>query len=89
MDAIIFRGNPTGTRAEVLAPFLLDTKNPNLDFSLITSVQDRLTVKELVKFKYFLVLPGNDVSTGLKWMLSVASESQHAARAKNGVFLRQ
>ena len=69
MDAIIFRGNPTGTRAEVLAPFLLDTKNPNLDFSLITSVQDRLTVKELVKFKYFLVLPGNDVSTGLKWML--------------------
>lgn len=66
---MVFRGNPTGTRAKLLAPFLHDTKNPNLDFALIASLRERLTVKKLMKFKYFLVLPGNDVSTGLKWML--------------------
>mmetsp|Transcript_30061 Transcript_30061/g.71541 ORF Transcript_30061/g.71541 Transcript_30061/m.71541 type:complete len:383 (+) Transcript_30061:272-1420(+) len=69
VNAMVFRGNPTGTRAKLLAPFLHDTKNPNLDFALIASLRERLTVKKLMKFKYFLVLPGNDVSTGLKWML--------------------
>mmetsp|Transcript_33305 Transcript_33305/g.60001 ORF Transcript_33305/g.60001 Transcript_33305/m.60001 type:complete len:443 (-) Transcript_33305:127-1455(-) len=28
-----------------------------------------LTSKELTRYKYLLVLPGNDVSSGLKWML--------------------
>ena len=67
---MVFRGMPTGTRPEMLAPYLQhEAEHPNLDFSLSTSAHERLTTKELLEFKYFLVLPGNDVSTGLKWML--------------------
>jgi len=32
-------------------------------------LKDRLSLKQLTKYKFLLVIPGNDVSTGLKWML--------------------
>ncbi|KAL7532678.1 hypothetical protein ACHAXR_004779 [Thalassiosira sp. AJA248-18] len=81
-DAIVFRGVSTGNRLSILQPFLRGNRTSgDYDFAFTKIVQQSnknenenllgnlLTTKQVTQYKYLLVLPGNDVSSGLKWML--------------------
>lgn len=84
-DAIVYRGDSTGERLEVLSNFwsqntISDPARFNLGFAKLVQgkdtaenrklfLKDRLSLQRLLKYKYLLAIPGNDVSSGLKWML--------------------
>mmetsp|Transcript_31424 Transcript_31424/g.94011 ORF Transcript_31424/g.94011 Transcript_31424/m.94011 type:complete len:454 (-) Transcript_31424:285-1646(-) len=81
-DAVLWRGATTGNRAEVMRPFL-DSPSEDFDFAFVVVTKDEkntsggtlrksgkwCTSEQMMRCKYLLALPGNDVSTGLKWML--------------------
>mmetsp|Transcript_4292 Transcript_4292/g.5285 ORF Transcript_4292/g.5285 Transcript_4292/m.5285 type:complete len:437 (+) Transcript_4292:128-1438(+) len=79
--AIFFRGDSTGNRVEIVKKYI-DYSNDDIDIGFSALVEglenepenmkylkDRIAVEEQLSFKYLLNLEGNDVSSGLKWML--------------------
>eukprot|EP00511_Aplanochytrium_stocchinoi_P012144 CAMPEP_0204876814 /NCGR_PEP_ID=MMETSP1348-20121228/47848_1 /ASSEMBLY_ACC=CAM_ASM_000700 /TAXON_ID=215587 /ORGANISM="Aplanochytrium stocchinoi, Strain GSBS06" /LENGTH=212 /DNA_ID=CAMNT_0052033617 /DNA_START=690 /DNA_END=1325 /DNA_ORIENTATION=+ len=80
-EVMFFRGDSTGGRLEVIKRYInFPTDVIDVGFSSLVEgykldpknqqyLRGRVSLKEQLSYKYFLVLEGNDVSSGLKWML--------------------
>lgn len=84
-ETLIWRGVSTGwgSRLKVVQRFLMDEPRPDVDIAFYKFVQGErkrvskpgrylkapLSLEEQLQYKYLLSLEGNDVATGLKWML--------------------
>lgn len=78
LNSIVWRGNTyTGHSKKYNRQLFVDTyyKNHNVGYSginesiSIEKMKGRLTVEEQLKYKYLIVIEGNDVATSLKWSL--------------------
>ena len=73
---LVWRGTDTGwgKRARVVEP-LFDAQDDTIDIAFHDRlgkqelIRDKLSFRQLLQNKYLLSLEGNDVSSGLKWML--------------------
>jgi len=82
-DVLVFRGATTGNRCTVvqrMLPQVQGRKDMDIGFSiLVQRSQNEVACKafekgskspeELLRNKYILILPGNDIASGLKWSL--------------------
>ena len=82
-DMIVWRGATTGnkkrtaTRYDFVSKYFDDNQIMNVGFSLIVQnmesysdlLKDRMTLEEQLQYKFLVSLEGNDVASGLKWML--------------------
>lgn len=82
-NMIVWRGATTGskkitaTRYDFVSKYFDDNQIMNVGFSLIVQnmesysdlLKDRMTLEEQLQYKFLVSLEGNDVASGLKWML--------------------
>jgi len=82
-DMIVWRGATTGrkkitaTRYDFVSKYFDESQIMNVGFSKITHniesysdlVKGRMTLEEQLQYKFLVSLQGNDVASGLKWML--------------------
>lgn len=80
INSVVWRGGSTGYGSKIDNPrYKLVSKyyeKFNVGFSKLSQgrnwgnfVRDSLTIKEQLKYKYIIVIEGNDVATSLKWVL--------------------
>jgi len=79
----VWRGATTGdkktkgTRTELVQKFFYDRTHFDVGFSQVLApkdpraqrVKDMKSIREMLQYKFLICLEGNDVATGLKWML--------------------
>jgi hypothetical protein len=80
-NTLIWRGDSTGTRYPIIAKYITyPISDIDVAFSALCQehknnphnkvlVRKRITPRQLTNYKYLLSLEGNDVASGLKWML--------------------
>ncbi len=81
-DVLVWRGASTGNRFDVVSQYFNMTHDGiDVAFTILAKewqnnsaqfqrlVGNSMTTREILKYKYLLSLEGNDVATGLKWML--------------------
>lgn len=71
-NKIIWRGTlKTGNRSLALAKFISENINPRFDFKDVNPSNKtfKLSIKDQLKYKFFLSVEGNDVASNLKWTM--------------------